>query len=56
MREQGKQLFEDPDFGPQYKGDTAVDSIYFEDIPTGYPLPNDMNWLRPNQISIEKKP
>ena len=37
MRLKGKTKFEDPDFGPKFKGDLAVDSIYDGEIPTGYP-------------------
>jgi len=50
MRKKGKKYFEDPDFGPKYKGDTAQDSIYFGDIPKGYPLPKNMEWFRPHEI------
>ncbi len=56
MRQKGKTQFDDPDFGPKYKGDHAVDSLYFGDIPAGYPLPKDMIWLRPGEISKSKKP
>jgi len=56
MRKKGKTLFDDPDFGPKYKGDHAVDSLYFGDIPAGYPLPKDMIWLRPSEISKSKTP
>jgi len=51
MKEKGKILFEDPDFGPKSKDDPAVDSIYFGDRPDGYPKSEEMIWLRPNQIS-----
>ena len=51
MREKGKKLFDDPDFGPKYKGDLAKDSIYDGEIPTGYPKPKDMEWLRLKEIS-----
>ena len=51
MRKKGKTLFEDPDFGPKYKGDIAQDSIYFEDIPKGYPQPKNMEWCRPAEIA-----
>ena len=56
MRLKGKTLFEDPDFGPKYKGDIAQDSIYFEDIPSGYPQPKNMVWCRPGEISKKKRP
>ena len=56
MREKGKKLFDDPDFGPKYPGDLAHDSIYDGDIPTGYPQPKDMDWLRPSEISKSKPP
>ena len=56
MREKGKTHFEDPDFGPKFKGDLAKDSIYDGEIPTGYPQPKDMIWLRPSEISQSKKP
>ena len=55
MREKGKTLFDDPDFGPKYKGDIARDSIYDGEIPTGYHKPKDMDWLRPSEISQSKK-
>ena len=32
-------MFNDPDFGPKDKDDEAVDCLYFEDIPPGYPKP-----------------
>ena len=35
----GEAYFIDPDFGPQSKGDLASDSLYYEDIPSGYPKP-----------------
>ena len=35
----GEAYFIDPDFGPQSKDDLASDSLYFEDIPSGYPKP-----------------
>ena len=47
MRNKGKMKFEDPDFGPRFKGDCAQDSIYFGDIPHGYPNPKTITWLRP---------
>ncbi len=56
MRQKGESVFTDPDFGPQEKDDLAQDSLYFEDIPTGYPLPKNMRWLRLNQISQKKRP
>ena len=56
MREKGKTQFEDPDFGPKYKGDLAHDSIYDGERPTGYPNPKDMSWYRPSEISLSKKP
>ena len=56
MREKGKKLFDDPDFGPKYKGDLAKDSIYDGEIPTGYPKPKDMEWLRLKEISQSKAP
>ena len=56
MEASGEAMFNDPDFGPQDKDDEAVDSLYFEDIPSGYPKPSQMQWLRPNQISQEKRP
>ena len=56
MRKKGKTMFEDPDFGPKYKGDTAIDSIYFEDIPKGYPDPKNIEWCRLNEISKKKRP
>ena len=37
MRMKGESVFTDPDFGPQDKDDLAQDSLYFEDIPSGYP-------------------
>jgi len=55
MRKKGKTHFEDPDFGPKYKGDHAQDSIYFGDIPNGYPKPKDMIWCRPSEISTSKR-
>ena len=51
MRKKGKTHFCDPDFGPKYKGDVAQDSIYFEEIPKGYPQPKNMVWCRPGEIS-----
>jgi hypothetical protein len=56
MRRKGKTMFEDPDFGPQTKDDTAVDSIYFGDIPSGYPKPKEIKWLRITEISKLKRP
>jgi len=56
MRKKGKTMFEDPDFGPKYKGDTAQDSIYFEDIPKGYPNPKNIEWCRTNEISTKHRP
>ncbi len=50
MREKGKDKFEDPDFGPAYKGDSARDSIYYGDIPPNYPDPEKIIWLRPDEI------
>ncbi len=49
-------MFSDPDFGPQDKEDDAAESLYFEDIPSGYPKPENMVWLRLNQISRKKRP
>jgi hypothetical protein len=54
MRKKGKKNFEDPDFGPKYKGDVATDSIYFGDIPKGYPQPKNMEWCRPGEITSKK--
>ena len=56
MRQKGESVFSDPDFGPQDKDDLAQESLYFEDIPSGYPLPQNMRWLRLNQISQKKRP
>jgi hypothetical protein len=33
-----------------------VDSIYFGDVPTGYPKPEEIRWLRLNEISTLKRP
>ena len=44
----GKEKFEDPDFGPQYKGDLSSESIYVDEIPKGYVKPEEMRWLRPH--------
>ena len=54
MRKKGLTKFEDPDFGPAYKGDNAKDSIYFGDVPPGYPDPDTITWLRPQKISGEE--
>ena len=56
MRKKGKTLFEDPDFGPKYKGDTAQNSIYMDGVPKGYPDPENMVWCRPHEISQKKRP
>lgn len=56
MKEKGKILFEDPDFGPKSKDDPAVDSIYFGDVPAGYPKPKEIKWLRLTDISKLKRP
>ncbi len=56
MRKKGRRLFCDPEFGPQHKGDSAVDSIYFEDIPPGYPDAVKIEWCRPGIISTVKMP
>jgi len=56
MRKKGKTMFEDPDFGPKYKGDTATDSIYFGDIPKGYPDPKNIEWCRTKDICKKKRP
>ncbi len=56
MRNKGRQLFRDPEFGPQFKGDIAVDSIYFGDPPPGYPDPKKFIWVRPDVISPNVRP
>ena len=56
MNDKGEAYFNDPDFGPQFKDDEAMDTLYFEDIPPGYPKPSEMRWLRPNQISQKSRP
>ena len=55
MRKKGKTLFEDPDFGPKYKGDTSQGSIYMGDVPKGYPDPENIDWCRPHEISPKKR-
>ena len=56
MREKGKTLFEDPDFGPKTKIDHAQDSIYFSTPPSDCPNPNEIKWLRPKTLSKDRKP
>ena len=48
MRKAGKEKFEDPDFGPQYKGDLSSESLYVDEVPKGYVKPEEMRWLRPH--------
>ena len=56
MRKAGKEKFEDPDFGPQYKGDLSSESIYVDEVPKGYVKPEEMRWLRPHKISTKDDP
>ena len=48
MKSKGETVFTDPDFGPQDKDDLAQQDLYFEEIPPGYPQPQNMRWLRLN--------
>mgnify|MGYP003388594092 CR=1 FL=1 len=48
MEKTGQEKFIDPDFGPLDENDKAPDDIYFEDIPSGCPNPDEMVWLRPD--------
>ena len=42
--------FLDPEFGPNDGDKYGSRSIYFADTLPGYPQPEDMNWLRPEEI------
>ena len=60
---QGKEKakFLDPDFGPKDEKGTDLDgskmSLYFTgEPPKGYVKPEDIVWLRPEQISVNQRP
>ena len=48
--------FDDPEFGPIDGDESGAKSLYFEDPIPGGISPDDIIWLRTEQISKEKPP
>ena len=44
-------LYEDEEFGPSEEDPFGQKSIYYDQVMPGYPLPEDIVWLRMHEIS-----